>query len=363
MKKLFVSISLMLLAIVNLSAQKNKVTVLNIDTRGVNYDPYQMGSIVRTALDKLDLFEVMDKYDVNYVIDKNKLEITNCYGKLCLVEIGKVINADKMLTGSVELLGKSIIVTLKLIDVKSETVEKTTIMEFLELPEELPAMIMTTINTMFDKKNDAILLERLTKKNNFESTINTPNEPILKLNGPRMGFVMFTGQQYNQLRRSEAEGGYDAFPVMFQFGYQFEKQYLNEGNFQALFEFIPIITGLDQGKFFPSISILNGLRSNLNGWEFAFGPTFGFDQKADGYFDNGGKWHLQEEWTSTTPNTYSIVKRSDSRGDYYGNSYFVIAVGKTIKSGKMNIPINAFFIPTKSGMRFGVSFGYNAKRK
>jgi hypothetical protein len=53
---------------------------------------------------------------------------------------------------------------------------------------------------------------------------------------------------------------------MFMFGYQFEKQYLNEGNLQALFEFIPSVTGVDQGLFLPNILFLHGLRHNRSGW-------------------------------------------------------------------------------------------------
>jgi hypothetical protein len=362
MKKLILTFAIATVASLNLFAQRSKVTVLNIDTKGINLDPTQMGGVVRMELDKLDTFEVMDRYDVNYVIEKNKLNTANCYGKICLVETGKLINTDKILTGSVELVVKSYVVTLKLIDIKTESVERTTIIEFLELPDEIQSMIGITLGRMFNRKEDPILVERLTKKNNYESAVNNPNKNILKLSGPRMGFIAFTGQQASVLGKSESIGGYNAFPVMFQFGYQFEKQYLNEGNFQALFEFVPMITGLDQGKFFPSITVMNGLRSNLSGWEFAFGPTFSLDSKAKGYYQDG-VWHLESDWNSLfNPNPYEIVKRSDSRGDVELTSNFVVAVGKTVKSGKMNIPINAFVIPTKTGVRFGISFGYNAKK-
>lgn len=350
------------MASTNLLAQRSKVTVLNIDSKGVVLDPIQMGNLARTELDKLDTFEVMDRYDVNYVIEKNDLKANNCYGKICLVEAGKVIGADKMLT--VEMLAKNIVVTLKFIDVKSETVEHTVIAEFLALPDEIQSMMGIAIRRMFGKSENPILVERLTKKDNFESAINNPNQDILRLGGPRMGFIAFTGPQAQQLARPENAGGYNAFPVMFQFGYQLEKQYLNAGNFQALFEFIPMITGLDQGKFFPSVSILNGLRSNLNGWEFAFGPTFSLDNKAKGYFDDNGKWNLERNWNDPmAKNPHEIISRSDSRGTLQFTSNFVIAVGKTVKSGKMNIPINAFFVPTKNGARFGISFGYNAKKR
>lgn len=362
MKKSILLFAIACFATFQLYAQRSKVTVLNIDTKGVPPDPAMMGNLVRTELDKLDSFEVMDRYDVSYVIENNQLSVNNCYGKICLVEAGKVIGADKMLTGYVEKFGKNIVVTLKFIDVKTEAVEHTQIVEFLDLPEEIQAMVSITLNRMFGRKDDAILVERLTKKFNYESSTNNPNKDILRLGGPRMGFLVFAGGEGRQIHLEEKKGGYGAFPVMFQFGYQFEKQYLNEGNFQALFEFIPMITGLDQGKFFPSVTILNGLRSNVKGWEFAFGPTFSLTEKAYVYKD-GNDWRLENEWNEDYDNPNEIVRRSDSRGEVALNSNFVIAVGKTIKSGKMNIPINAFFVPSNNGARFGISFGYNAKKR
>jgi len=341
-------------------AQKSKVTVLNIDSKGLSFDPAQLGNLLRTEMDKLDTFEVMDKYDVDYVVDKNKLNITNCYGKLCLMEVAKVIGANKMMTGSAEMIGKTLIITLKMIDVRTESVEKTQIVEFLVLPDEIQNMFGITLAKMFHRPVNEIVYNRLTQKDNFDNATTVPNKNSLNLSGPRMGFGGFTGSMANVLKRSKENGGYDAFPVMFQFGYQFEQQYLNEGNFQALFEFIPMVTGLDQGKFFPSVTILNGLRSNVSGWEFAFGPTFNISSTAEGYYDANGNWKLKSDWNGATENPNPIIERMDSRGNVTLTSNFVVAVGKTFKSGKMNIPVNCFVIPSKEGFRFGISFGYNA---
>jgi hypothetical protein len=68
---------------------------------------------------------------------KNKLSIGNCYGKICLVEIGNIITSDKMFTGTVEQFGKSIVVTFRIIDVKKNTIEKSYVKEYLNLPEEI----------------------------------------------------------------------------------------------------------------------------------------------------------------------------------------------------------------------------------
>lgn len=344
------------------TARKPTITVLNIDTKGVPLDPQQMGNITRIELEKLDTFDVMDRYDVAYVIDKNKLNITNCYGKLCLLEIGSTIKTDFMLTGSAELYGQTLVVTFRLIDVAKGSIEKTTVMEFLDLPLELQAMAQITLHNMFGRRNDEVLVTRLTKKFDYENAINNPESSRLNLQGPRFGYVYTFGSQSTILQRSPKEGGFGAYPAMFQFGYQFEKQYLNEGNYQALFEFIPLITGIDQQLVIPSITILNGFRNNLNGWELAIGPSVGIATFSYvGYYE--GHYYTENELKKKGIEGVSTQKQIDSRGEVGLTSALVLAVGKTFKSGKMNIPVNLYAtIPTHEGFKVGLSIGYNSKK-
>lgn len=343
---------------------RTKVTVLNIDSKGIGIDPSQMGNLVRIELDKLDTFEVMDRYDVSYVIEKNALKTDNCYGKLCMVEMGKVIKSDKMFTGSVELIGQSILITMRLIDVQKETIEKTQVVEFLNIQQEIPAMINITIRKMFGMTNDNNLLVKLTKRFDYESLTNNPTEEQLRLNGTRMGFTFLTAQTAKYIMSSKDKGGFGMqYPAMFQFGYQFEKQYLNAGRMQALFEFIPMISGLDHGLIIPSITLMNGIRDNRYGWEFAFGPTVNVIKRAKGYYDNG-EWKLESEWTGDPADPLPpMIDRIDSRGELTLNWGFVFAAGRTFKSGKLNIPVNVHVVPSSDGIRFGASFGFNAKTK
>jgi len=362
---LFISLSLFGTAQIQATgkAVRASISVLNIDTKGLGLDPVQMGNMVRIELEKLDTFQVMDRYDVSYVVEKNKLNISNCYGKICLVEIGKTINSDKMFTGSIELIGETIIATFRLIDVKSATIEKTQVNEFLNLPKELQSMVKISINQMFGKFNEQPLLDYVTRKNNFESSVNNHDKSTVNLSGPRSGFTYVMGEAGERLQASRNEGGYNSYPVMFQFGYQFEVQYLNEGNYQALFEFLPAISGFNQNVFLPSVTIMNGFRNNKHGWEIAFGPTFGLINKAKGYYDVDQVWHLESDWDNdTVENPYKIESRIDSRGYFELQAGFVVAAGKTIKSGKLNIPVNIYVVPNKDGIRMGASFGFNAKK-
>jgi len=198
----------------------------------------------------------------------------------------------------------------------------------------------------------------LTNPNYLPGSKNNPEEIIMKNSGPRFGFVGFTGESADYIKRPKTDGGLGGYPVMFQFGYQFEKQYLNEGNLQGLVEIIPLITGTDQGRFVPSLTLLNGLREQKNGWEFAFGPSFTFARKATGYFDSTNTFVP----SYYNPQNYPLVERLDSRGDVQLVTGFVIGVGKTIKTGRLNMPFNAYIKPTKKNIQFGLSWGFNVSK-
>lgn len=348
---------------------KPTMAILNVDTKGIQNKQYSLllpdeaGNILRIEMEKLNIYEILDRYDAEYMIKQKKIVVENCYGKLCLTEVGKSLGVEKMLSGTLENINGVIYYSLRLVDVNTSTIEKTHIHEFLDIPNQLQNITTIMIREMFGMETDAELTKSLSARNVLENAVNTPYASRLKLDGPRMGFTVLSGTYGEIFQKPLDEGGFNAFPAMFQFGYQFEARYLNEGNIQALFEFIPLITGLDQGLFIPSLSIMHGLRNNKNGWEFAFGPTLNFVKKANGYYDEEGVWNLESNWNDTTlSNPHSITSRIDSRGEMSFTSGFVIAAGKTFRSGKLNIPVNVYVIPNRNGMRFGLSFGFNAKK-
>jgi hypothetical protein len=336
--------------------------VLHIDTKGLNFDPVQMGNLVRVELEKTAQYRLIDRYDLEYLIEKNQLNIAGCYGAICLSGVGKVLALDYILSGSVELAGDMIITHFRLINVRSEQIERSIIRQYLNIPKEVPEMVSMTLKEFFELPVSADIKRKLTKQNDFDNLINNPTEYRLASDGPRMGFTVFTGTSAARLRESQSSGGYEAFPMMFQFGYQFEKQYLNEGRYQALFEFIPMITGIDQQLFIPSLTIMNGFRDNYKGWEIAFGPTFSFVKSRKWAKDAAGNLYDIGN-NEVAPAGATVYNRLDSRGLPSLTSGFIIAFGRTFKSGHMNLPINGYVIPSNNGARFGLSFGFNAKNK
>lgn len=342
--------------------QKPLVAVVAFDTRGYPLNQMQMIQHLNNELVRIGYYEVLDKYDIEYIARKDTLVLEDCFSKPCMLEVGRKLGVAKMLTGSITQMGEKIVVSLRLLDVTSGTFEKAHVREFLQIKGNEFMMVRVTLNEMYGLPNDADLVNKLTLKSEYESSVNNPYKLKLRADGPRMGMVMYTGLNAEIMKAPTGKGGFDGQPYMFQFGYQFERQYLNEGNFQALFEFIPMLTGLDQGRAIPSFTFLNGLRNNKNGWEFAFGPSVSFARVAKGFYDSADNWHLSSELQdyTATPKP-DLVSRLDSRGEVNMSASFVFAAGKTFKSGRLNLPVNFFFIPSNNGARLGLSIGWNGK--
>ena len=324
-------------------------------------------------VEKMQLYTIIDKYDMFDLLSKNELDIENCFGRNCLVEAGKILDVDKMLTGSVEKLGGKIILTVRLIDVKLGIIEKSSVMEYIDEDMLISRMSKISLNELFGIENDRVIVDQLT--NIEEPLISTTKS--MKLTGPRMGIAYLTGDLGEVISRTENKGGYDGYPILSQFGYQYEVQYLSAGDFQALIEFVGILSGLEQRMFIPNVVVMNGFRLNNSGWEIAFGPSITLRSTAYGFYDtdnlmagSAGEWYLEYEWNAVDPianpsNPYynSIVERMDSRGDVSISPGWVWAIGKTFKSGYLNIPVNLYVSPNKEGWYTGLSVGFNTSRK
>lgn len=372
LKNTFENLMLLILILgVSVSAKaqnspKEMAAVLGVESKGVINNTESISYMVRLELEKTNVYSIMDKYDMAELVKKNGIDVANCYGKSCVVAAGKSLGVDKMITGSVERFGEKIVISLKVIDVKTESVEKQSATEYQNLQPELQRMIAISVQKLVGITPDPTIVNLLV---NYEAPISSPQTQI-RLNGPRMGASMTFGDAAKVLSAPESEGGFNMFPTNFQIGWQFEKQYISAGDFQALVEFIPMIGGLESGKFIPSATFINGFRMGKKGWEIGFGPNFRIVSKADGFYDTDNKmgkgadkWYLEDEWKGTDPNPYTIEKRLDSRGFAQLSTSLFIGVGRTFKSGYLNIPVNFYVLPRKEGTIAGFSFGFNIYKK
>jgi TolB-like protein len=358
-KKLIVLITLLFMRISVISQNKQKIAVISIDTKGMDASSDAITGLVHLELEKANVYEVMDRYDAADLLKANNIDPAVSFGKNSLVRIGKILNVDKMLTGSIEKFGNKLIVIFRLIDVKGDIIEKTDVMEYFDQQTDIQIMIRISINNLLGIQNDQKLLDLLV---NYIQPLSSPKTKV-SLNGPRMGMAYTFGPLGQRLMDPKDDGGYNMFPVMSVFGYQQEFQYISSGDFQALIELVGSVNGLESGQFAPSLMFMNGFRFNKHGWEIGAGPVFRATKLAWGYYDENGEWHKTNA-LGPEEQQYELVQAFDSRGTSYLSTGLIIAVGRTFHSGYLNIPVNLYYSPRKEGSVLGLSFGFNiAKTK
>ena len=148
-----------------------------------------------------------------------------------------------------------------------------------------------------------LFMENLFSQIQYTNFKSSNNSFIKNLSGPRIGFTIISNGDLK-------DGLVDEFGlttnIITQFGYQFEKQIMGDDNIAGLVEGIAFIGGLEHGLFLPSLSGMFGARFS-SGYEFAIGPNLSL-----------------------------------------GGAGLVLAVGKTIEAGNINIPINFAWVPSTS---------------
>ena len=373
--------------------EKPTIAVSNPNIVGLRTSATIAAKLLRLELIKMDNYFVYDEFDMEDIYNKDSSFRNNCLSKSCLVRMGKSLDVDYMITGSFDELGNKIVLSLKIIDVKNASIFKTKVQEFDNQPLELQRMVEITLKQMHEVEVQQEIADRLQFKN---EVITSNNLGRIKNNGPRVGYGIITGSLTEFATRPEAQGGLGIFPGVSMIGYQLEAQYVGTENFSGLVEGIINVSGLEQGQFIPTITIMNGFRFGKGGWEFAFGPGFGLKSESYGFFDNkgsfgdAGNYMSKSDWESYADRAYNDI---DSHPEYFNNGYytrpdvsdvdsdynlnekhadtrgkvslstsFVFGFGRTFRAGALNMPVNVFYSSKKGGGLLGVNIGFNVLR-
>ena len=353
----------------------NTIAVANPNVNALTVKPESVAKMMRLELIKINKYKVYDEFDMNEVIKAKDEYKVGCYGQTCLAKLGEELKVDYVMSGSIDGLGNKIVVTIKIIDVKGQALYKSSVREFDNQELEIQRMVEIVLAEMHGLTVDKVLTDRLAFKNEL---ITSNNIGKVNNSGPRIGFAYLTGSVNEFATRSSKYGGLGIQPFTSMIGYQIEGQYVGTENFSALVEGIINVSGLEQGQFVPSISLLNGFRFGKANWEFAFGPRFGISSTSEGFFDeqnvfsSDSRYFSQSDWAqyanqnNLNPfdpgNGYIFEKNFDRRGDKAIATTFLIAFGRTFQAGALNIPVNLFYSSQKGGGYVGVNMGFNVQK-
>ena len=317
-------------------------------------------SIIYKSLVNSKKYVVNDRFDVAEKLGDKKLG--SCMGKQCLVEAGRSLNADFAMCASYEGLGDRILISMKLVDVQTGEIVKNEIEQFENQPRELNRMTDIMIYRMLDIEVDQVMARALIFKDNPATS-----GGLGKMNnsGPRMGFAVVTEENAEFFTRDEKDGGVGGVPVLFNIGYQLEKQYVGGENFSALFEFIGNVAGIEHGTPVPSLAILHGVRFGKGAWEIAMGPSLSMKKLLSGTTEYDGTFRTYSDLANTgvlNAGDFQYFDRPDARGATYFAPNFVLGLGKTFRPGALNVPLNVYASFNKYGTTYGLSLGINITR-
>jgi len=362
MKAAIIALTLCLIAF-ELRAQ-NPTTVPSmciggIEVKGVELNKDVIRTVIYKSLVTSKKYVVNDRFDVAEKVAFDKLN--SCMGKDCLIEVGKLLNADYAMSISYDGLGDRILISLKIVDIKTQNIVKNEIGQFENQVNEINRMT----DIMIYKVLEIAVNENVDKMLAYKDSPALSSGPgKMNNSGPRIGMAYVMGQSGDMFTRKENEGGLASYPMTFNIGYQLEAQYVGTENFSGLFEFIFNVGGLDQGLFIPSLAILHGARFGKNSWEIAIGPSLSIKTLSELTEYEGKLTTARELYGMGIENVqaYEFKLLPDSRGETYFSSSFMIGIGRTFHSGAINIPVNAYVSLNKYGTGVGLSMGMNINK-
>jgi len=145
------------------------------------------------------------------------------------------------------------------------------------------------------------------------------------MSGPRFGVTYVLGDT-EIAKRLEEEG---MERVLSQFGWHFERRVTPTGGGpEFVIETVPLIAGVEYGKFLPNLTVAMGVRFPA-GWEFGIGPNLmltGVEDSSD----------LQTS--------------------------LITAVGYSFRYAGVSLPVNVAFATNPDGNRVSLIFGYAIRR-
>ena len=360
-------------------SQERKSTIAvalpNVDNIELSQDI--AAKLIQIELLKLDKYQVYDEFDIQEAMNKDERFKDNCFGKNCLMDLGKAVGVDYIVSSSFLGFGGKIVITVKIITVETGEIYKNDVREFVEEKKQIQRMMEVILRQMHEKEVSRAVLDRISYE---QQPIVSGGVSKLDNSGPRMGYSMLTGNLRELAKRPESQGGMDIFPGVSMIGYQVEQQYIGTEKFSALGEGIVMVSGLEQGRFIPSLILMNGMRFGEGGWEFAVGPGFSLSRFSDGFFDKEGLYSEPGTyWTQNEFNdlhgpyniydnpikepAYEISRNLDTRGRHWElTPSWVMAFGKTFRAGGLNVPVNVFYSSRKNGGMVGVSVGFNVMK-
>ena len=112
--------------------QKLRIAILDFTNTGglSKQETVTLGNRLSSMLVKTNAFVVLERGQMDDILDEQGFQQAGCTTTECAVEMGRLLNVEKMISGSIGKLGKTYTIDLSLIDVETAQIEKSFFRDF-----------------------------------------------------------------------------------------------------------------------------------------------------------------------------------------------------------------------------------------
>lgn len=149
------------------AAERMQVAVLDLQPKGVSkVIAGGVADMIRSDLVDAGVFTVVERGQMNEILKEQGFQMTGCTDSACAVQVGKLLSANKILVGETTKLGKSIVITVRIVDVEKGVAEfaaRETAADEDALEEASRSLSKKLIERISGKTTAELLMERKPK--------------------------------------------------------------------------------------------------------------------------------------------------------------------------------------------------------
>ncbi len=224
----------------SLHAEKTRVAVMDLQVKsGVDVEMAGiLGDSLRASIYKADIFELMNREDMVAILDEVKFQMSGaCESTSCIVEMGGALGVEKIISGSIGLIGERYSVTIKLVDIATARNDVLITEYYQGKIEELPEFIKGLAQQLVEQAGG----RKLKTHSPIQAAIfglvpgvgqfynSKPKEAVIFAG---LGGVMLVGALTFKAAVDEAQANYDAAGYAADFDYLYDdierKRLLNQ---------------------------------------------------------------------------------------------------------------------------------------
>jgi hypothetical protein len=107
--------------------EKLRIAVMDFSTTGglSKQETVTLGTRLSSMLVKTNAFIVLERGKMEQILEEQGFQQSGCTTTECAVEVGKMVNVQKMVSGSIGKVGRTYTIDLSVIDVRTAQIEKS----------------------------------------------------------------------------------------------------------------------------------------------------------------------------------------------------------------------------------------------